>query len=220
MDLLKKLDLLMKEKKITVSDLSKETGLPLMTIEGFYKNGAEDIKIINLKKIADFFNVSLDFLVDDEVSDKLPICSEKVVYRGSDLISKTQSAVPIFGAIINSQSIHRKENITSYLKLPIELSGEGSAYFGLKMVGDSLNLSHIYDGNIIIARKQNTIENGDIAVVFIGDQGVEVKKLYHTGTNFTLVPNSSNPSYIPHTYNPTADRVTILGKVVKIAELE
>jgi transcriptional regulator with XRE-family HTH domain len=61
----------MREKKIVnINQLSKETGIPYTTIDGFYKKGTENIKLSTLKKLAEYFNCSLDYLVDDKITEK------------------------------------------------------------------------------------------------------------------------------------------------------
>ena len=62
-----KLDLLMKEKKINKAELSRESGIPYTTIDGFYKKGSENIKLTTLKKLSNYFGCTLDYLVLDEV---------------------------------------------------------------------------------------------------------------------------------------------------------
>ncbi|MCO7128240.1 helix-turn-helix transcriptional regulator [Sporolactobacillus shoreicorticis] len=61
-----KLDLLMKEKGITRAGLAKGSGVPYTTIVNFYEKGSENIKLSTLKKLSNYFNVSLDYLVNDK----------------------------------------------------------------------------------------------------------------------------------------------------------
>lgn len=70
MGLTDKLDLLMKEKNINKAVLARESGIPYTTIDGFYKKGSENAKLSTLKKLCAYFNCSLDFLADDDVSDE------------------------------------------------------------------------------------------------------------------------------------------------------
>jgi transcriptional regulator with XRE-family HTH domain len=71
MSFLNKLELLMKEKNIdNINQLSKETGIPYTTIDGFYKKGTENIKLSTLRKLADYFNCSLDYLTDDKITER------------------------------------------------------------------------------------------------------------------------------------------------------
>lgn len=70
MGLTDKLDLLMKEKNINKAELARESGVPYTTIDGFYKKGSENAKLSTLKKLCAYFNCSLDFLADDNVSEE------------------------------------------------------------------------------------------------------------------------------------------------------
>lgn len=70
MGLTDKLDLLMREKNINKAELARESGIPYTTIDGFYKKGAENAKLSTLKKLCSYFNCSLDFLADDNLSEE------------------------------------------------------------------------------------------------------------------------------------------------------
>lgn len=66
MNFTEKLDLLMDKKKINKATLARESGIPYTTIDGFYKKGADNVKLSTLKKLCNYFNCSLDYLADDE----------------------------------------------------------------------------------------------------------------------------------------------------------
>ena len=68
MDFLDKLEFLMKEKNITnLNELSTQSNIPYTTLKGFYTRGTDRIQKSTLKKLADFFNCTLDYLVCDDV---------------------------------------------------------------------------------------------------------------------------------------------------------
>ena len=68
MDFLDKLEFLMKEKNITnLNELSTQSNIPYTTLKGFYTRGTDKIQKSTLKKLADFFNSTLDYLVCDDV---------------------------------------------------------------------------------------------------------------------------------------------------------
>lgn len=69
MSFLTKLDKLMKDRNINKSQLSKESGVPYTTIDGFYKKGTDNIKLSTLKKLSSYFGCSLDYLADDDISE-------------------------------------------------------------------------------------------------------------------------------------------------------
>lgn len=69
MNFLEKLDFLMKKNDINKNVLSKESGIPYTTIDGFYKKGYENVKLSTIKKLAQYFDTTLDYLMKDEISD-------------------------------------------------------------------------------------------------------------------------------------------------------
>lgn len=71
MKLTDKLDILMDERGINnPSELSRQSGIPYMTIVNFYKLGTDDIKLSTLMKLKKFFKVTLDYLADDDVLER------------------------------------------------------------------------------------------------------------------------------------------------------
>lgn len=66
MTFLEKLDALMNEKGINKSVLSKESGIPYTTIDGFYKKGYDNAKLPTIKRIASYFGVTIDYLILDD----------------------------------------------------------------------------------------------------------------------------------------------------------
>ena len=73
MNFTEKLDSLMREKGINKSTLSKESGIPYTTIDGFYKKGTDNIKLSTLIKLCRYFHTTLDDLVRE---DELPAMSK------------------------------------------------------------------------------------------------------------------------------------------------
>lgn len=65
MKLIEKLDLLMKERGINKKDLSKQSGIPYMTIVNFYEKGTDNAKLSTLLKLSRYFKVTLDYIVED-----------------------------------------------------------------------------------------------------------------------------------------------------------
>ena len=63
------LESLMKERKLNKNSLAKESGIPYTTIDGFYKKGCDNIKLSTLTRLASFFGVSLDYLVNGEITN-------------------------------------------------------------------------------------------------------------------------------------------------------
>ena len=65
-----KLDLLMEEKHLNKNSLSKACGIPYTTIDGWYKKGVSDLKLSTLRKLTNYFGLSLDYWLKDEEDEE------------------------------------------------------------------------------------------------------------------------------------------------------
>lgn len=72
MTLLEKVEMLMNERNINNAQLAKGADIPYTTVDGFFKKGMDNVKLTTLKKLAKYFDCTLDYLVDDEVTDAYP----------------------------------------------------------------------------------------------------------------------------------------------------
>lgn len=72
------LEKLMNEKNINLNQLSKLSGIPYMTLKNFWVKDYKNIKLSTLRQLANFFNVSLDYLITGNVTDDEKI---KLVYN-------------------------------------------------------------------------------------------------------------------------------------------
>ena len=69
MNLLDKLDLLMESAGLNKKQLAERSDVPYTTIVSFYTKGYDKMKLSTLKSLANFFNVSIDYLGCDEITD-------------------------------------------------------------------------------------------------------------------------------------------------------
>ena len=69
MNFLQKLDFLISKYGLNKNTLSQNSEIPYTTIDGWYKKGYENIKLSTLIKLKDFFNTSLEYWVNDEITD-------------------------------------------------------------------------------------------------------------------------------------------------------
>ena len=121
--------------------------------------------------------------------------------------------IPILGRISAGLPIYAEEHIEGYSLT--DLNG-GAEYFALRVQGDSMNAIGINDGYIIIVRRQEEVENGEIAVVMVGDEDATIKRFYATAGIVTLLPQSTNPDHKPQIYDTKTTNIKVLGKVKKV----
>lgn len=121
--------------------------------------------------------------------------------------------IPILGRISAGLPIYAEENIEGYTLTDLNHGGE---YFALRVQGDSMNAVRINDGDIVIVRRQQEVENGEITVVLVDNENATIKRFYATKSTVTLMPQSTNPIHQPQIYDLAATNIQVLGRVVKV----
>ena len=218
MKLTDKLDLLMTEKNINKAVLSRKSGIPYSTISNFYENGTDNVKLSTLLKLSRYLNVSLDYIADDDVEERgiSLVHDEQGRYNTSGFIPfLINQKIPVLGVIQAGEPMLAEQNVIGFVELPSEFIKKDAEYFGLQVIGNSMNLSRIFEGDIVIVRKQNFVEDGEIAIALVDGEDATIKKFYQDGTMVTLIPNSSDSIHIPRTYDLRKTPIAVLGKVVK-----
>ena len=104
--------------------------------------------------------------------------------------------VPLVGAISCGTPIFAEENIETHIPISTALAKNGSTYFLLRAIGDSMNLAGINSGDLLLIRQQPTANNGDKVVALINDEAT-VKILEKTKDAVILRPKSTNNTYKP-----------------------
>ncbi len=113
--------------------------------------------------------------------------------------------VPIVGEITAGQPILAVESIEETFPIPSDFVDEG-VYFMLKVKGDSMIEAGIFNRDLVLVKKQDDANSGDIVVAMIDDSAT-VKTFYKEKSRVRLQPEnaSMSPIYV--------DDVQILGKV-------
>lgn len=76
MNFLEKVNFLMQEQGLNKRTLSQKSGIPYTTISDWYKKGFENTRISTAKKLANYFGVTLDYLLLDEITDRKRGCRD------------------------------------------------------------------------------------------------------------------------------------------------
>ena len=195
---------LRKRVGLSQKELAEKIGRSRSTI-GMYETGEREPDFETLEAFANIFNVNMDTLLGKS-SATLPTGSEKIDFS-------RYHSIPILGRISAGLPIYAEQNIEGYTLT--DLNG-GAEYFALRISGDSMNAIGINDGYLIIARRQDEVENGEVAVVMVGEEDATVKRFYSSGNTVTLVPQSTTPSHTPQIYDLNKTPIKVLGKVVKV----
>lgn len=117
--------------------------------------------------------------------------------------------VPLVGNVAAGTGVLAEENVEEVLPLPESLTGR-KPVFALRVRGDSMIDAGIFDGDLVVVRRQPDARDGDVVVVGIADDEATVKQFSLRRGKVVLTP--ANVRYEPIVLDP-AD-VTVYGKVV------
>lgn len=194
-----RLVLLRSEKNLTQATIAYDMGISRATYS-HYETGRSQPDIQFIKKLADYFNVSIDFLLG--FSDQRSIynvgdtgsCLNYFTVFPSPALGTTELGNPIYS--------HSFFDGSASSKLP-----ENQEYFYLQATEDNM-IPIIQIGDIVLFNKDNPVRNGDIAAVAFKETNcIKLFKVYKTGIYLLLL--STNPEYEPLTIK--SDRVDIIG---------
>ncbi len=115
--------------------------------------------------------------------------------------------VPVLGKVAAGLPVLASENRESYFPLPTDFTGDDGEFYMLSIKGDSMIEAGIFEDNLVIVKKAQTANNGDIVVALIEDEAT-LKRFIREKNHIQLQPENSSMEPII-----TRD-VTILGKVI------
>jgi repressor LexA len=92
------------------------------------------------------------------------------------------------------------------------LPGRSDELFALRVNGDSMIDAMVKDGDIVVMRKQQTANNGDMVAVWLRNGTTTLKHFHHEGTRIRLQP--ANPTMDAIYAAP--EEVQVQGKVMMV----
>jgi len=122
---------------------------------------------------------------------------------------QAEESIPLLGRIAAGVPIWAEQNFEDFLPIPQSMFG-GRELFALHVCGNSMIGAGIRNGDIAVIKKQDGIENGEIAAVLI-DQEVTLKRVFLSADS--LVLKSENPDFEDLKYSKKdSDFIRILGR--------
>lgn len=142
-------------------------------------------------------------------SRSIEICEDDFTQPSTKSASKEDTIdVPIVGNVAAGIPITAVEDHDEMFPIPSYYSNKGNLFM-LRVKGDSMIEVGILDGDMVLVRKQNTCENGDIVVALIDDSATVKTFMKEQGIIKLIPENSSMDPIIP-------DQCEILGKVISL----
>ena len=161
-----------------------------------------------LKDIATYFGVSIDYLVGFMPEDK---DINENDYDHPNLRPIKRRRIPMLGKIACGEPIMCEEEYETFADAGADIDAD----FCVTAQGDSMINARILDGDIVFIRKQEMVENGEIAAIIVNDTEVTLKRFFYYPELNQVVLQPENPSYRPMVYmNEDLDHIRVIGKAV------
>lgn len=184
-----KLKYLRSSKDITQNDLAQVLNKTRSAIAGYESEGKEP-DFETLKKLSDYFKVSIDYLLDSP---------EKITTKQIPILGKIRAGLPLLAS----------ENWEG----EVEVAADINADFALRVVGDSMSWVGIYDGDLAILRQANTAYNGDIVACGVSDGTWSATLKFFIKKDDKALLRAANPYYADMPITPNHK---IIGNLVSI----
>lgn len=198
----KKIEQLRKEKNLTRDELAENTNISKQSIFN-YETERRLIPIDALSQIANFFNVPIEAFFSENSEDFKNIKIEKNSVR-----------IPIYpDASAGLGNYYTQEDPIDWLELPSSIAK--NADLGAFVAGNSME-PKIYEDDLLLIRKTDFLEDGDIGVFYLNED-IYCKKFKYNPVINKLTLVSLNQEYAPIRIKE-GDDFHIIGKVVGVID--
>ena len=175
-----------------------------------YENGKRQADYETLLKLGEFFNVSIDYLLNKEKSrpknERLSIdnISNKIPYSSARY-------APILGTIPAGAPVLAVEDIEGYATVPYNDDGD---YFYLRVNGESMKGAGIQTGDLVLIRRQPCADDGQIVACRVNGDEATLKRYKRQGNTVLLLPE--NPDFEPRIV-PISDFESGAAEIIGVA---
>ena len=190
-------------------ELSKITGISKSSLQRYATGETQKIPIDCIEKIALATGTDSRYLMgwDDDISSSE---RKKPVLRIPGILHPVMRKIPLLGKTACGEPIYSPNYDDGYALL----NEDYEADFALQAQGDSMTGAGIQSGDIVFFIAQETVDNGQIAAVFI-DEEVTLKRVYYYKEKNKLILQPENPAYEPLVYvGEELNSIRIIGRAV------
>lgn len=184
--------------------LNNKTQVDLINDLGFNKsavstwcNGTRLPRMDKVDALAKYFGIRRSDLIEDKSESKIK-----------------PTTIPVLGSVPAGVPIEAIQDIIDYKEIDAATAAKGE-YFALQVKGSSME-PRICEGDIVIVRKQDDVESGEIAIVMVNGDNATIKRLLKYEDGIRLMP--TNPAYEPlyFTNDEILEKpVKVIGKVIE-----
>lgn len=162
-----------RESGLSFVELEKRTGFAKSSLQRYASGTTTKIPINCIQAVAKATHVSPEWIMGWDTNEPRRFEMHRI---------------PLVGTIACGAPILADENIEEY----IDIADAIRCDFALRCKGDSMINARIFDGDVVFIEQTETVENGEIAAVLIGDEAT-LKKVYMYPNRIEL--RAENPLY-------------------------
>ena len=202
----KRLQIALNNANISAQELSNRSSVAKASISQ-YVNGSHKPSNISSGKMASVLDVNPLWLMGFDVPMKINTPTARPYRKGV--------VINVLGRVAAGIPIEAITDIIDTEEIPEEMAKTGE-FFGLLIHGDSME-PRMYEGDVVIVRKQEDAESGDIVIAMVNGDDATCKRLMKYAGGISLI--SLNSKYEPMMYtNQEIENkpVRIIGKVVEL----
>lgn len=198
---------------MSLQDVAEASGVARSTVQRYETAKIQNIKLPVVESFARVLNVNPAWLIGKSDDMEIPSTNfiDTSLFPNIFPLPKTKK-VPLLGTIACGEPILATENIEAY----IDMDSDIHADFALRCQGDSMVNARIMDGDIVFIRKQEKVENGEIAAVLMDDcteSNATLKRVYVSDDKIRLC--AENPNYQDMIFfEEDMNKVRIIGKAI------
>lgn len=189
---------LMDRESITQKDIAVIAGVSQQSVSNWLA-GKLMPRMGAIEKIAEYFDVAKSDLLEMK-----------------DGYESKATRIPVLGTVKAGIPITAVQEILDYEEISPEMARCGE-YFALRIKGDSME-PRMHEGDVVIVKKQSTVDSGQIAIVLVNGDEATVKKVRFRDNGIELIAFNSY-AYEPHFYSAEDIQrlpVEIIGRVVEL----
>lgn len=206
MEMGKKIHELRMQKGMTLEELGNIVGVGKSTVRKWENGIIANMKRDKILKVSVALGVSPAYLMGWQESTDEEIISLNNVHPIE------LKRFPMLGDIACGVPKYTNEDRESYVMAGTNINAD----FFLRASGDSMVGARILDGDIVFIRKQDMVENGEIAAVVVNnDSEATLKRLYYYPDKGVLILKPENPAYEDLIFSGNElNQVHVLGKAM------
>lgn len=194
-----------KELGLTLAQIAEMMGVAEATVQRWESGNIKSTRYDKMDKLAEILGVTPASFMGWEESTPLP--------SNMGPLGEMQK-IPLIGRIACGTPILAEQNIEDYVDLPKHIRAD----YALICKGESMTGAGIYEGDVVYIRRQENVNNGQIAAVLVDEEEATLKRFYYDGASVTLI--AENPAVPPIVFTgEDINRQRVVGLAVAFTHL-